>query len=185
MINLQKNIFLSKVQNFCVPGTGTMTATPTETNTVLGIAFGNSTTQISFISRAGVPECLANEDGERQIPSTLSYSEGEEYHGGQAKSQLVRNPANTVVSFRDWLGQKYLFPLIALILDTTQSTLRERDIQRNQSLLNQGMSRSQSRHWLRRYGQHLLHRVFQGHRLLFERANRHPFLLLVYWSRNS
>jgi len=84
-----------------------MTATPTENSTVLGIAFGNSTTQIAFISRAGVPECLANEDGERQIPSILSYAEGEEYHGGQAKSQLVRNAQNTLVSFRDWLGQKY------------------------------------------------------------------------------
>lgn len=84
-----------------------MTSTPTETNTVLGIAFGNSTTQIAFISRAGVPECLANEDGERQIPSILSYSEGEEYHGGQAKGQLVRNRANTIISFRDLLGQKY------------------------------------------------------------------------------
>lgn len=86
-----------------------MTTTPSESNsTVLGIAFGNSTTQISFISRAGVPECLANEDGERQIPSILSYSEGEEYHAGQAKSQLVRNGQNTLVSFRDWLGRKYL-----------------------------------------------------------------------------
>ena len=84
-----------------------MTSTPTETNTVLGIAFGNSTTQIAYISRSGVPECIANEDGERQIPSILSYSEGEEYHGGQAKSQLVRNASNTIVSFRDWLGQKY------------------------------------------------------------------------------
>jgi molecular chaperone DnaK (HSP70) len=85
-----------------------MTSTPTETSTVLGIAFGNSTTQIAYISRSGVPECIANEDGERQIPSILSYSEGEEYHGGQAKGQLVRNAANTIVSFRDWLGQKYV-----------------------------------------------------------------------------
>jgi len=85
-----------------------MTSTPTnEASTVLGISFGNSTTQIAFISRAGAPECLANEDGERQIPSILSYSEGEEYHGGQAKSQLVRNGANTIAFFRDWLGQKY------------------------------------------------------------------------------
>ena len=83
-----------------------MTATPTETNTVLGIAFGNSTTQIAFITRAGQPECLANEDGERQIPSILSYSEGDEYHGGQAKAQLVRNGPNTLMLFRDWLSQK-------------------------------------------------------------------------------
>jgi molecular chaperone DnaK (HSP70) len=76
-------------------------------NSVLGIAFGNSTTQIAFIARTGAPECLANEDGERQIPSILSYSEGEEYHGGHAKSQLARNGSNTIVLFRDWLGQKY------------------------------------------------------------------------------
>lgn len=86
-----------------------MTSTPTEINTVLGIAFGNSTTQIAYLTRSGVPECLANEDGERQIPSILSYSEGDEYHGGQAKSQLVRNGTNTLTNFRDWLGQKY-FP---------------------------------------------------------------------------
>jgi molecular chaperone DnaK (HSP70) len=92
--------------NFSVDGRRKMTSTPTEPSTVLGIAFGNSTTQIAFISRAGIPECLANEDGERQIPSTLSYSEGEEYHGGQAKTQLIRNSANTIISFRDWLGQK-------------------------------------------------------------------------------
>ena len=87
-----------------------MTASPVEGGTVLGIAFGNSTTQIAYISRGGVAECIANEDGERQIPSILSYSEGQEYHGGQAKGQLVRNAANTVTLFRDWLGLKY-FPL--------------------------------------------------------------------------
>ena len=87
-----------------------MTSTPPETSTALGIAFGNSTTQIAYISRSGVPECIANEDGDRQIPSILSYSEGEEYHGGQAKNQLIRNGPNTIVSFRDWLGQKYRFP---------------------------------------------------------------------------
>jgi molecular chaperone DnaK (HSP70) len=84
-----------------------MTATPTEANAVLGISFGNTTTQIAYISRSGAAECIANEDGERQIPSILSFSEGEEYHGGQAKTQLVRNGANTIAGFRDWLGQKY------------------------------------------------------------------------------
>src|SRR5271170_2651944 len=91
-----------------------MTSTPSEeTHTVLGIAFGNSTTQIAYISRGGAPECIANEDGDRQIPSILSYSEGEEYHGGQAKSQLVRNSANTIILFRDWLGQKSQTPPFA------------------------------------------------------------------------
>ncbi|PSN70033.1 chaperone protein dnaK [Corynespora cassiicola Philippines] len=37
----------------------------------------------------------------------LSYVEGEELHGGQAKSQLVRNAKNTVAYFRDYLGQEF------------------------------------------------------------------------------
>jgi molecular chaperone DnaK (HSP70) len=43
---------------------------------------------------------------DRQIPSILSYVEGEELSGGQAKSQLVRNSKNTVAYFRDFLGQE-------------------------------------------------------------------------------
>lgn len=37
----------------------------------------------------------------------LSYVEGEEYHGTQAKSQLVRNSKNTVAYFRDYLGRDF------------------------------------------------------------------------------
>lgn len=37
----------------------------------------------------------------------LSYIEGEEYHGAQAKSQLVRNSKNTVAYFRDYLGKDF------------------------------------------------------------------------------
>ncbi|KAL1613168.1 Hsp70 protein that interacts with Zuo1p [Paraconiothyrium brasiliense] len=44
---------------------------------------------------------------DRQIPSILSYVEGEELHGGQAKTQFVRNAKNTVAYFRDFLGQDF------------------------------------------------------------------------------
>ena len=60
----------------------------------------------SDIEQEGKAEVIANEDGDRQIPSILSYVEGEELHGGQAKSQLVRNAKNTVAYFRDFLGQE-------------------------------------------------------------------------------
>ena len=59
------------------------------------------------IVQEGKAEVIANEEGDRQIPSFLSYIEGEEYHGTQAKSQLVRNSRNTVAYFRDYLGQEY------------------------------------------------------------------------------
>jgi len=73
----------------------------------IGISFGNSYSSIAHISGEGKVEVIANEEGDRQIPSILSYSGGEEYHGAQAKSQLVRNGKNTVAYFRDYLGKDY------------------------------------------------------------------------------
>lgn len=70
----------------------------------------------------GKVEVIANEEGgsssdirchetqltrlDRQIPTVLSYIDGEEYHGTQAKAQLIRNPQNTVAYFRDYLGKE-------------------------------------------------------------------------------
>lgn len=73
----------------------------------IGVTFGNSYSSIAHISGEGKVEVIANEEGDRQIPSILSYIEGEEYHGTQAKSQLVRNSKNTVAYFRDYLGKDY------------------------------------------------------------------------------
>ncbi|KAI9670730.1 MAG: Hsp70 protein that interacts with Zuo1p [Caeruleum heppii] len=75
--------------------------------TAIGISFGNSNSSIAFTSGEGKPEVIANEEGDRQIPSILSYVAGEEYHGAQAKSHLVRNPNNTVAYFRDFLGKDF------------------------------------------------------------------------------
>lgn len=73
----------------------------------IGISFGNSNSSIAHISGEGKVEVIANEDGDRQIPSILSYVDGEEYHGTQAKAQLVRNSKNTVAYFRDYLGKSF------------------------------------------------------------------------------
>ena len=43
---------------------------------------------------------------DRQIPTVLSYVDGDEYYGNQAKNFLVRNPDNTIAFFRDFLGQE-------------------------------------------------------------------------------
>ncbi|KAK7972847.1 hypothetical protein PG996_007069 [Apiospora saccharicola] len=72
----------------------------------IGLTFGNSYSSIACtIDDSAV--VIANEDGDRQIPSILSYVDGEEYTGVQAKAFLVRNAENTVVSFRDFLGQDF------------------------------------------------------------------------------
>ncbi|KAI1629470.1 heat shock 70kDa protein 5 [Exophiala viscosa] len=73
----------------------------------IGISFGNSYSSIAHISGEGKVEVIANEEGDRQIPSILSYIDGEEYHGTQAKSQLVRNNKNTIAYFRDFVGKDY------------------------------------------------------------------------------
>lgn len=73
----------------------------------IGISFGNSYSSIAA-TLAGDAKVIANEEGDRQIPSILSYVEGEEFHGAQAKEQLIRNPSNTVAGFRDFLGKEYV-----------------------------------------------------------------------------
>ncbi|KAF3907860.1 hypothetical protein ABW20_dc0105706 [Dactylellina cionopaga] len=75
--------------------------------TVIGIAFGNSNSSIAFTGIDGKAEVIANEEGDRQIPSALSYIGDEEYHGTQAKSHLIRNPRNTIAYFRDYLGKSF------------------------------------------------------------------------------
>ncbi|KAJ9656179.1 Hsp70 protein that interacts with Zuo1p [Neophaeococcomyces mojaviensis] len=73
----------------------------------IGLSFGNSYSSIAHISQDGKVEVIANEEGDRQIPSILSYVDGEEYHGTQAKAQLVRNAKNTIASFKDYIGKPY------------------------------------------------------------------------------
>ncbi|EPX74875.1 heat shock protein Pdr13 [Schizosaccharomyces octosporus yFS286] len=77
-----------------------------EYKTVIGISFGNQNSSISF-NRDGKTDVLANEEGNRQIPSILSYQGDQEYHGVQARGQLVRNADNSVTNFRDLIGKSY------------------------------------------------------------------------------
>ncbi|KAH8803065.1 putative ribosome-associated complex subunit SSZ1 [Xylogone sp. PMI_703] len=81
-------------------------STPGE-RVAIGIAFGNSNSSIAYTTVEDKAEVIANEDGDRQIPSILSYVDGEEYNGQQAKQQLIRNSKNTVAYFRDFLGQDF------------------------------------------------------------------------------
>ncbi|KAH3676354.1 hypothetical protein WICMUC_001985 [Wickerhamomyces mucosus] len=73
---------------------------------IIGISFGNTTSSIAAPTKDGV-EVIANPDGERAIPSALAYIAEDEYHGGQALAHLIRNPKNTIINFRDALGQTF------------------------------------------------------------------------------
>ncbi|ANB13842.1 Ssz1p [Sugiyamaella lignohabitans] len=74
--------------------------------TVIGLAFGNTTSSIA-IEKDGKVELIANQDGDRAIASVISYVGSDEYHGAQAKAQLIRNAKNTVAYFRDFLGVSF------------------------------------------------------------------------------
>ncbi|TQN68649.1 Ribosome-associated complex subunit SSZ1 [Colletotrichum shisoi] len=74
--------------------------------TVIGITFGNSNSSIAYTVDEKA-EVIANEDGDRQIPTILSYVDGDEYYGAQAKSFLIRNPSNTIAYFKEFLGQDF------------------------------------------------------------------------------
>lgn len=62
------------------------------------------------VSREGAESWLMSviliEHADRQIPAIISYVDGEEYYGQQAKHQLIRNGKNTVAFARDFLGQE-------------------------------------------------------------------------------
>lgn len=74
---------------------------------VIGITFGNTSSSIAVAGGDGKVDVIANQDGDRSIPSVLSYVGDDEYHGQQAKAQLVRNPKNTIVNFRDYIGKSF------------------------------------------------------------------------------
>ncbi|ROT34753.1 hsp70-like protein [Sodiomyces alkalinus F11] len=74
--------------------------------TVIGLVFGNSNSSIAYTLDEKA-EVIANEDGDRQIPTVLSYVDGDEYYGQQAKAFLVRNPKNTIAYFKEFVGQDF------------------------------------------------------------------------------
>ncbi|KAJ3561168.1 hypothetical protein NP233_g10361 [Leucocoprinus birnbaumii] len=74
---------------------------------VVGINFGNSYASIAVFTKEGLAECIANEDGERQIACAISFHGEEMYIGNQAKHQLVKNAQNTITGFRNLLGKKF------------------------------------------------------------------------------
>ncbi|KAF8507799.1 actin-like ATPase domain-containing protein [Hysterangium stoloniferum] len=74
-----------------------------ERETVVGINFGSAYASIA----EGKAECIANEDGERQIAAAISFNGEEMYVGNQALPQLVKNAQNTITNFRNFLGKKF------------------------------------------------------------------------------
>ncbi|KAF8295420.1 actin-like ATPase domain-containing protein [Clavulina sp. PMI_390] len=83
-----------------------ISAPATTQGPVIGLNIGNSYASIAVVHHEGHAECIANEDGERQIALIISYNGEEQYIGNGAKPQLVKNSANTITDFRNVLGKK-------------------------------------------------------------------------------
>ncbi|KAJ1672185.1 Hsp70 protein that interacts with Zuo1p [Coemansia sp. RSA 2052] len=79
----------------------------TAAKTYIGLSLGNHNSVIAIINKDHRAEVIANEDGEHKTPTYIAFSGEEEYHGSQAKHQIVRNAQNTVAGFRDILGKAY------------------------------------------------------------------------------
>ncbi|KAI8078893.1 heat shock protein 70 family [Halteromyces radiatus] len=78
-----------------------------ESNAVIGINFGTSSTSIGYVNKEGRADCLANQEGDRQIASVLAFHGEEEVVGSQAKSEIARHPKTTVANFRATLGKTF------------------------------------------------------------------------------
>ncbi|KAI7907357.1 heat shock protein 70 family [Cokeromyces recurvatus] len=78
-----------------------------ESNTVIGINFGTAYTSIAYLNKDGRADCLANEEGDRQIASVLAFHGDEEVIGSQAKSDIPRHPNQTIANFRANIGKSF------------------------------------------------------------------------------
>ncbi|KAI9485775.1 MAG: heat shock protein 70 family [Benjaminiella poitrasii] len=78
-----------------------------ESNTIIGINFGTAYTSIAYLNKDGRADCLANEEGDRQIASVLAFHGDEEVIGSQAKSDIPRHPNQTIANFRANLGKSF------------------------------------------------------------------------------
>ncbi|WFD44562.1 Hsp70 protein that interacts with Zuo1p [Malassezia psittaci] len=78
-----------------------------EEGAVIGINLGNTYGSIACINQHGRADVIANENGERQIATRISFNGDQVYTGNEATPQLVRNSANTIDGFVNLVGRKY------------------------------------------------------------------------------
>ncbi|KAG9311204.1 Hsp70 protein-domain-containing protein [Chiua virens] len=87
-------------QNGSVPN-GSASQTPPEASTpsVVGINFGNSYASIAVFTKEGVAECIANEDGERQIACVLAFHGEEMYIGNPSQAATCQKRSKHYYGF--------------------------------------------------------------------------------------
>tara|TARA_Y100000780_G_scaffold179369_1_gene164723 strand:+ start:21039 stop:23759 length:2721 start_codon:yes stop_codon:yes gene_type:complete len=81
-------------------------STDSETDIIVGIDLGTSNSCIS-IWRNNNLEIIPDENGNRTIPSVVSYTNLSKYVGKEAKNQLDINPENTFYEIKRLIGRKF------------------------------------------------------------------------------
>jgi heat shock protein 1/8 len=79
---------------------------PSNDNVILGIDLGTTYSVLS-IYQNGRAEIIANEQGNRTMPSVVSFTETERLVGEPAKTQAAMNPKNTIFDSKRMIGRTY------------------------------------------------------------------------------
>eukprot|EP00831_Metopus_contortus_P017137 TRINITY_DN17218_c0_g1_i1.p2 TRINITY_DN17218_c0_g1~~TRINITY_DN17218_c0_g1_i1.p2 ORF type:complete len:140 (-),score=41.55 TRINITY_DN17218_c0_g1_i1:431-850(-) len=74
---------------------------------IVGIDIGNSYMRVARIN-SGKPEIIPNEDGVRETPSWIAFTESEVFIGENARAQAYRNPERTVFDIIQILSVPFL-----------------------------------------------------------------------------
>ena len=104
----------------------------------IGISFGSCYSCISILQKDGSITTIANEDGYRQIPSIVSFTNAKEILcGSQAKSQLLSNAPGTVLKFKNILGLDFDHQLVQTHSTEFKTTIVNRDSVPNYQISNE------------------------------------------------
>ena len=79
-------------------------AAPHEHRFAVGIDLGTTNSLVATV-RSGEATCLADERGQRLLPSVVRYAEDGVEVGTQASESLARDPANTIASIKRLMGR--------------------------------------------------------------------------------
>ncbi|NLV56604.1 MAG: Hsp70 family protein [Acidimicrobiales bacterium] len=74
---------------------------------VVGIDLGTTNSVVAFVNPAGAAEAIADEDGQRTIPSVVHFPEGgDPVVGSLAKQQAVVDPHRVAAAFKRGMGRR-------------------------------------------------------------------------------
>jgi molecular chaperone DnaK (HSP70) len=83
-------------------------ATPSEL--AIGIDLGTTYSCVG-VFRNGQVEIIANDQGNRTMPSVVSFTSNDRLVGESAVNAAVNNPKNTIFGVKRLIGRKYVAPL--------------------------------------------------------------------------